>query len=105
MVVSGPEDVEDFFVGGLGRVEIDLEGFGVIAELVIGGVFQSAAAEADAGAYDTGESPKLGLGFPESAQRQGGSFDLGGSGLVHGRHGPRTLLLLGRYQGQAQTER
>ena len=37
-MVAAPEDVQQLLVGDDRRVEIDLDGLGVVAEVVVGGV-------------------------------------------------------------------
>jgi hypothetical protein len=103
VIVRGPVDLEDLAERGHGRVEIDLEGFGVIADLVIAGIFRLAAGVADAGTDDAGQDPKLGFRLPESAQGEGGRLDLFRSGLIDCGQRARTLLA-GRFAGDAAQE-
>ena len=103
MVVGRPVDFENLFVGSLGRIEIDLEGFGVIAEAVVGWVLEGAAGVADAGANDARQSPKLGLRLPKSAKREGRRLEFLRSVLIRGWQGARRLLGLRRHQGHAHT--
>ncbi len=85
-MMAVPEDVQQFLVGDDGRVEIDLDGLGVIAETVIGGVGCGAAGVSYPGANNAVDGPELGIRTPESAQGEGGGFGFGGNCGIHGRN-------------------
>lgn len=78
-VVAGPEDLEQLFVGDLLGVEVDLEGFAVIAHAAVAWVFLASAGVADTGADDAFETPKLGVRAPESAEGEGRDFERNGA--------------------------
>ena len=71
-MVAAPEDVQQFLVGDDGRIEIDLDGLGVVAEVVVGGVGLGAARVSYPGANNAVDGPELGIRTPESAQGEGG---------------------------------
>jgi hypothetical protein len=78
-MVVAPEDVQQLLVGDDRRVEIDLDGLGVVAEVVVGGVVLSAARVPYPGADDAADSPELGIRTPESAQAEGSGLRAGGN--------------------------
>lgn len=96
-----PEFVEQLLERDLFRIVIDLERLGVVAEVVVGGVSLCTAREADAGADDAGQTPKLGVRRPESAEGKGGRLQLGGHGGIDRRLG---LVALGRLVVSVQGE-
>jgi len=57
----------------------------MIANAPVGGVGSGPAGIAYTGSYNTVQTPKLGVGRPESAQAKCGSFGVTGQGLVDGR--------------------
>jgi hypothetical protein len=85
-MVATPEDVQQFLVGDDGRIEVDLEGLGVVAEAAIGGIALGAAGVAYPGADDAMDGPELGLRTPESAQGKGGGLRLGRHCGIQGRN-------------------
>jgi hypothetical protein len=66
-MVAAPEDLQQFLVRDDRRVEIDLDGLGVVAEVAVGGVLPRAAGVPYPGADDAVDSPELGIRTPESA--------------------------------------
>ncbi len=86
-MVAAPEDVQQLLVGDNRRVEVDLDGLGVVPEAVVGGVWLGPARIAYPGADNAVESPELGLRTPESAQTEGGGLGLGGDCGIQGRDG------------------
>ena len=83
-LVAAPEDVQQFLVGDDRRVEIDLDGLGVVAEVVVGGVWPRAAGVPYPGADDALDSPELGIRTPESAQAEGRGLRVGGHAASRG---------------------
>ena len=73
-----PVDVQQFLVGDLGRVVVNLDRLGVTPQAVVGGVLFVATGIADAGADDTGYTPEPGVGAPESTQGKGCCLGLSG---------------------------
>jgi hypothetical protein len=84
-MVTTPEDFQQLLVGDDRRVEIDLDGLGVVAEVVVCGVGRRAAGVPYPGADDAVDSPELGIRAPESAQAEGGGFRAGGNCGIQGR--------------------
>ena len=84
-MVAAPEDVQQLLVGDDRRVEIDLDGLGVVAEAVVSGVVLGAARVAYPGADDAVDSPELGIRTPESAQAEAGGLRAGGNCGIQGR--------------------
>jgi len=84
-MVAAPEDVQQFLVGDDSRVKIDLDGLGVVAEVVVGGVVLSAARVPYPGADDALDSPELGIRTPESAEAEGSGLRAGGNCGIQGR--------------------
>lgn len=84
-MVAAPEDVQQFLVGDDCRVKIDLDGLGVVAEVVIGGVGLRSARVPYPGADDAVDSPELGIRTPESAQAEGSGLRVGGNCGIQGR--------------------
>ena len=84
-MVAAPEDVQQLLVGDDSRVEIDLDGLGVVAEVVVGGVALRAACVPYPGADDAVDSPELGIRTPESAQAEGSGLRVGGNCGIQGR--------------------
>ena len=76
-------DIQQFFIRDDIRVEVDLDGFGVVPDTSVGGVGRFAAAVADPCAKDSVETPELGVRAPESAQGKGGGLILIGCALVY----------------------
>lgn len=65
--VAFEEDPQDLIEADDGRVEVDLQRFGMAFEVVVGGLRNRAAAIPNPSAPDAGKTPKLGVGMPESA--------------------------------------
>ena len=80
-IVRGPENLQQLRISNLGRVEIELERLGVIAEAMVSRILGVAARVTDARANDAGQTPELRVGVPESTQ--GESRRLGLFGHVH----------------------
>ena len=57
----------------------------MVANAPVGGVGGGPAGIAYTGSDNTVQTPKLGVGGPESAQAKCGGFDVTGQGLVNGR--------------------
>lgn len=72
--MTAPEDIQEFLVRDLGRIIINLDCLGMIAEVVIGGVFCGTTRIANAGSNDAIDAAKLGIWTPESAQGKGRRF-------------------------------
>jgi hypothetical protein len=85
-MVIAPEDVQQFLVGDDGGIVVDLNGLGVIAEAVIGGILLGAARVSYPGADDAVDGPELGIRTPESAEGKGGGLRFGGHCGIYGRH-------------------
>ena len=81
-VVACEEDLEQLLVRDHARVEVELHGLGVVAEVVVCGVELGPAGIADPGPYHSFEAPELGLRAPESAQGEGGRLKGGGGGQI-----------------------
>ena len=84
-MVAAPEDVQQLLVGDDRRVKIDLDGLGVVAEVVVGGVGLRAACVPYPGADDAVDGPELGIRTPESAQAEGSGLGAGGNCGIQGR--------------------
>ena len=84
-MVAAPEDVQQMLVGDDRRVKIDLDGLGVVAEAVVGGVGLGPACVAYPGADNAVDSPELGIRTPESAQAEGSGLRVGGNCGIQGR--------------------
>ena len=72
--MAAPEDIQEFLIRDPGRIIINLDCLGMIAEVVIRWVFCGTTRIANAGSNDTIDAPKLGIWPPESAQCKGRSF-------------------------------
>ena len=72
--MAAPEDIQEFLVRDPDRIILNLDCLGMIAEVVICGVFCGTTRIANAGSNDTIDAPKLGIWPPESAQGKGCSF-------------------------------
>lgn len=75
-IVGAPDQIEQVGVGDDARVEVQLKGLGVLAEVVVGRVLRGPTAVADAGADDAVETPKLRVGAPESPEGKCRSFQV-----------------------------
>ena len=64
------EALQQIVIGNDLRVEIELEGLGVVSERVVGRVRRGATAVADAGTNHTVETPELSVWSPESPERE-----------------------------------
>ena len=80
-----PENIQELAVGYSDRVVIYLEGLGMIAKAVIGGIFLCAARVANARANNSIDSPEPGIRSPESAHSEGRRCCLCGYGGINGR--------------------
>ena len=87
--MGGPKDFQQFFVGELRGVEINLDRFAVIAQAVISWIFFRAPGIAHASPYDTFDGPELGLDTPKSPKGEGRGLYFGRCSQVNG--GPRSL--------------
>ena len=67
------------------RIEINLERFAVVSEIVIRWIPLLSAGITHAGANNTGQAPKLGVRRPESAQGERRCFDIGRGGIINRR--------------------
>ena len=72
-----PDLVEQLLVADDSRIEVELERFGVIGEIVIGRIDGRAAGVADARADDSWMTPEPGVWRPESAKTERGGLDIG----------------------------
>jgi hypothetical protein len=70
--VARRERGEELVVRHDARVEVELERFAVIAQVVIRRIDAGAAGIADARADDSAVTPEPGVGRPESTEREGG---------------------------------
>jgi hypothetical protein len=73
--VTAPEQVQQILVAYLIRIIVDLDRFAMVSQILIGGILRGATCISNTGADYSGETPKLGVGSPESAQRKGSRFD------------------------------
>ncbi len=71
-VVIVPKESEERLVADDGRIEFNADGFGVIAEAVIGRVEFGAAGVADTGPEDASGRPEEALGEPKSGHCESG---------------------------------
>ena len=76
-------DIQQLFIRDDTRIEVDLDGFGMVSDASVGGVGRLPAAVADSSAKDAVETPKLGVGAPESAEGKSGGLILTGCGAVY----------------------
>ena len=74
-VVAAAEHLEQLRVGDPARIEIDLDGLGMVSEAAVGGVLAGATAVADPCADDARQTPEPGVRTPESTQGEGGGLD------------------------------
>jgi hypothetical protein len=81
--VIGPEDIQQFLVGYLAWIIVDLDGLAVIAYIVVGGIRGRATGIANAGSYDARETPELGVGSPESTHGKGRGLDVVWRSPIH----------------------
>jgi len=81
--VGLPETVQQPLIRDLGRIEVDLNRFAVVSEVMVGGVPLGPPGIADAGSNHTLDGPKLGIGPPESPQGEGGCFEPGWRRGIH----------------------
>lgn len=79
-----PEHIADHLKSNDGRVKVDLDCFGVVTHVAIGGVGSGATCVANTCSKDSLDSPKLGVGPPESAERKGRGLQIRGNGQVDG---------------------
>jgi hypothetical protein len=84
-MMTAPKDVQQLLVRDDGRIVVDLDGFGVIAEAVIRGVWRGAPRVSYPGAPNAMNGPELGIRTPKSAQGKGGSLRFGGNFNIYGR--------------------
>jgi len=105
--VARPERGEQLVVRHDARVEVELERFAVIAQVVIGRIDEIATGVADARADDSAVTPEPGVGSPESTEREGCRLGhrLGGVEGEHAlrlhRRGPRVHVANSAFVGQA----
>jgi hypothetical protein len=78
-MVTVPEDLQQLLEGNDGRIEIDLDGLGVVAKIVIRGLRRRTARVSYPGANNAMDGPELGIRTPESAQGEGGGLRVRGS--------------------------
>ena len=69
--MAAPEYIQEFLVRDPGRIIINLDCLGMIAEVLICGCFCGTTRIANAGSNDTIDAAKLGIWTPESAQCKG----------------------------------
>jgi hypothetical protein len=74
LVVRAPEHFQEIGELDLLRVKLDLNGFRVIAQVVVAGLVLLAACVADACPQDTRETPEPGVRSPESPEGEGGNL-------------------------------
>jgi len=74
-VVSVPELLQEILVADCGGIEVDGDGFGVVAERAVGRALFRASAIADPGPKHTLENPRLGVGGPKSSEAEGGRLE------------------------------
>lgn len=82
--MAAPKDIQEFLVRDPGRIIINLDCLGMIAEVVICGVLCGTTRIANAGSNDTIDASKLGIWTPESTQRKGRGFRITWSYQVNG---------------------
>ena len=70
-----PENIQQLVIREPGEVEIDLNGFAVVSEIMVGRISFGPSGIADAGPNHALDGPKLGIGSPESPQGESGCFD------------------------------
>lgn len=75
-IVGRPEDREEILEADDLGVIVDLGGLGVIAEIVVSWIARAAASIANTSPDDTGETPELGVGTPESSKGEGHRLDM-----------------------------
>ncbi len=71
-----PERVQQFFIRDPSWIEVNLNRFSVIAQIVISGVLFRSPCIPDTGANDTSDTPEPGVRSPESAKSKGCRFRL-----------------------------
>ncbi len=94
-----PDLVEELAVADQRRVEVDLEGLGVIGEVVIRRLDGAPAGVADTRANNCWVTPEPGVGRPESAQPEGRGLD---RGLLQVKWKHRDQSTLPREEGYGQ---
>ena len=63
-------------IGNGVRVIVQLQGFGMVSQIMIGGIYGRSPRISNPGAYYPFYLPKLGIRTPESSQGQGGCFQV-----------------------------
>jgi hypothetical protein len=69
-----PERTRQIFISDLGWIEVYLNRFSVIAQVVIGGILFRSPRIPDPGTNDTRDTPEPEVRSPESAKRKCGRF-------------------------------
>ena len=85
--MSLPENIQQPFIRKLGRVEIDLDRFAVISEIMVSGVLLGSSRISNSRSNYTFDGPKLGIRAPESPQGEGGGLRSARGGHIDGRPG------------------
>lgn len=66
-----PEYVEQFGVANPGGIVGDLDGFDMVAVVLVGGICGTSTGKPDSSRRNPLETPELGVGSPESTDREG----------------------------------
>jgi hypothetical protein len=80
--VAVPKDVQQFLIGDLAGVVIDLYRLRVATDAGVGGVLALSSSISNARADDSGYAPEPGVWTPESTKGKGGCLDVLGRGGV-----------------------
>jgi hypothetical protein len=87
-----PEDVQQLCVRDDGGIVDDLDGLGVIPQVMIRGVWFGAARVSYPGADNAMEGPEPGIRTPESPQGKGGGLGMGRDGIPRRDQGTGSRL-------------
>jgi len=87
-IVTAPEEICQFAVRDLSRIEFDLNRLGMVPQIVVSGIVLSSPRVSDTGACDAFDAPEPGICSPKSAERNGCGFCPGcRSGIYRERSG------------------
>ena len=84
-----PEQIGQFPVGNLFRVEFDLNRLGMIPQFAVRGIFFCPPRVSHTGPLDSFDAPEPGIHSPESAESEGGGFHARGFSEYHGHRSPQ----------------
>ncbi len=80
--MAAPKNPQQFLIGDLLRIVVNLDRLGMIADIPVGRILCAAARVTDPRADDAFDSPELGIRSPESAQGKGRTFYILGADAI-----------------------